>query len=261
MEADDCQVTTVFSPTVIPPLALDRPSIMKRYHRRRTTKWGVTARSPTMVTFHDTRFVECRWLNDGWTVKTVVTWRSLASMIPAPDVLFLWGSQAWFLPEQQDCRVSCTRTCKSRSRYFEILAWLFAEVENKKKQKKHGSLTGIVEPRVGKTCTGLWKWGTIHIQVPASANDGIVALGKVLSPVCLQSPYDCPRSGTNVGLVELRSFPTSDRLVGLVVEASASRAEDPGFESRLRRDFFGVESYQWLKNWHSSGYPARSLAL
>ena len=35
-----------------------------------------------------------------------------------------------------------------------------------------------------------------------------------------------------------------DRLVGLVVKASASRAEDPGFESRLRRDFFGVESYQ-----------------
>ena len=28
-------------------------------------------------------------------------------------------------------------------------------------------------------------------------------------------------------------------LVGLVVKASASRAEDPGFESRLRRDFFG----------------------
>ena len=32
--------------------------------------------------------------------------------------------------------------------------------------------------------------------------------------------------------------------VGRVVKASASRAEDPGFESRLRRDFFGVESYQ-----------------
>ena len=27
-------------------------------------------------------------------------------------------------------------------------------------------------------------------------------------------------------------------------KASASRAEDPGFESRLRRDIFGVESYQ-----------------
>ena len=35
-----------------------------------------------------------------------------------------------------------------------------------------------------------------------------------------------------------------DRIVGLVVKAPASRAEDPGFESRLRRDFFGVESYQ-----------------
>ena len=52
-----------------------------------------------------------------------------------------------------------------------------------------------------------------------------------------------------------------DRLVGLVVKASASRAEDSGFESRWRRDFFGVESYQWLRNWHSSGYPARRLAL
>ena len=36
----------------------------------------------------------------------------------------------------------------------------------------------------------------------------------------------------------------ADRLVGLVVKASASRAEGPGFESRLRRDFFGAESYQ-----------------
>ena len=69
------------SPTVSPPSALDKPSITKR-----TTRWGVTARSPTMVTFHDTRFVECRWWNDGWTVKTVVIWRSSASMIPAPGV-------------------------------------------------------------------------------------------------------------------------------------------------------------------------------
>ena len=34
------------------------------------------------------------------------------------------------------------------------------------------------------------------------------------------------------------SFPL-DRLAGLVVKASASRAEDPGFESRWRRDFSG----------------------
>ena len=56
-------------------------------------------------------------------------------------------------------------------------------------------------------------------------------------------------------------FVESDRLVGLVVKASASRADDSGFESGLCRDFSGVESYQWLKNWHSSGYPARHLAL
>ena len=33
-------------------------------------------------------------------------------------------------------------------------------------------------------------------------------------------------------------------LVGLVVKASTSRAEDPEFESRLRQDFFRVESYK-----------------
>ena len=33
-------------------------------------------------------------------------------------------------------------------------------------------------------------------------------------------------------------------LVGLVVKASISRAEDPGFESHSRRDVSGVESYQ-----------------
>ena len=64
---------SLHNPTVIPPSALDKPSIMKRYHRRQTTRRGVTARSPMMVTLHDTRFVECRWWNDGWTVKTVVT--------------------------------------------------------------------------------------------------------------------------------------------------------------------------------------------
>ena len=35
-------------------------------------------------------------------------------------------------------------------------------------------------------------------------------------------------------------LPALDRLVGLVVKASASGAEDPGFESRLRRDFSGL---------------------
>ena len=54
---------------------------------------------------------------------------------------------------------------------------------------------------------------------------------------------------------------STDRLVGLVVKASCSRVEDPRFKSHLHRDFSWVESYQWLKYWHSSGYPARRLAL
>ena len=44
-------------------------------------------------------------------------------------------------------------------------------------------------------------------------------------------------------------------LVGLVVKASASRAEDPGFESRLRRDFSGSSHTSDLK----IGTPVASL--
>ena len=38
-----------------------------------------------------------------------------------------------------------------------------------------------------------------------------------------------------------------DRLAGLVVKASASGAEDPGFESRLRRDISGSSHTSDLK--------------
>ena len=58
------------TPTDILPLALDKPSITKRYHHRRTY-CHTSPCSPTTVMLHDTRFVECRWRNDGWTVKTV----------------------------------------------------------------------------------------------------------------------------------------------------------------------------------------------
>ena len=58
------------SPTVIPPSALDKPSITERYHRRRTMRGGVTTCSPTMVMLHVTRFVECRWWNDGCRGRT-----------------------------------------------------------------------------------------------------------------------------------------------------------------------------------------------
>ena len=73
MEADDRQVTSLHSPIIIPPSAVDKPSIMKHYHRWQMCSHTSPQRSPMMVTLHDTRFVECRWWNDSWTVKTVVT--------------------------------------------------------------------------------------------------------------------------------------------------------------------------------------------
>ena len=42
-------------------------------------------------------------------------------------------------------------------------------------------------------------------------------------------------------------FSTEHHLAGLVVKESASRAEDPGFESRLRRDFSGSSHTSDLK--------------
>ena len=89
MGADDCQVTTVF--TVQPSF--------HHWHSTNQASWSVTivaehAVTPhlavrrwcSMVTFYDTWVVERWWWNDCWTVKTVVTWRSPASMIPAPGV-------------------------------------------------------------------------------------------------------------------------------------------------------------------------------
>ena len=70
----------------------------------------------------------------------------------------------------------------------------------------------------------------------------------------INSPGFSP-SICNVKIIDMH------RLIGLVVKASASRAEDPGLKSRLRRDFGGIESYQLLQNLRSSGYPARRLAL
>ena len=61
---------------------------MKCCHRQWLCSHTSPRRSPTMVTLHDTQFVECEWWNDGWTVKTVVTWWSKASMIPAPGDLW-----------------------------------------------------------------------------------------------------------------------------------------------------------------------------
>ena len=68
---------------------------------------------------------------------------------------------------------------------------------------------------------------------PAALVDESVGGSELLS----QTPYTNNKPGTE----------TMDCLVGVVVKASASRVEDPRFESRLRQDFFRVESYQWQK--------------
>ena len=54
---------------------------------------------------------------------------------------------------------------------------------------------------------------------------------------------------------------SSHLLAGLVVKASASGSGRSQVQIPLATGFFQVESYQWLINWHSSGYPARRLAL
>ena len=67
MEANDRQVTSFHSPTVIPPSALDKPRIMKPYHHRRTCRHTSPRRLLTMVMLHDTRFVSSA--DGGMTVR------------------------------------------------------------------------------------------------------------------------------------------------------------------------------------------------
>ena len=61
-------------------------------------------------------------------------------------------------------------------------------------------------------------------------------IGYVLDYVCHSGslPVDGATETSSVGGVR-----SGDRLLDLVVKSSASRAEDPKFESRLRRDFSG----------------------
>ena len=44
-------------------------------------------------------------------------------------------------------------------------------------------------------------------------------------------------------------FSAMDHLVGLVVKASASRAEDPGSIPALAVGILQVKLYQWFENW------------
>ena len=82
-----------------------------------------------------------------------------------------------------------------------------------------------------------WKHSiSVYLQFACSplACFALVGTSKALGPRRRTSPW----KNTRRQLPRSRTFSDgSDRLVGLVVKVSASRAEDPGFKSHLRRDF------------------------
>ena len=76
-------------------------------------------------------------------------------------------------------------------------------------------------------------------QFSRRGRGGNLSTGRQASYTGFGATHDTTR-GDWYTLMALRLLLTSwcdNRLVGLVVMASASRAEDPGFESRLHRDF------------------------
>ena len=87
-----------------------------------------------------------------------------------------------------------------------------------------------VSPGIGSACLGEWivSENERFIYVTSSSWPAPSHHVALLSRVRVV-PY--------LFLAQFRYY--MDRLGGLVVKASASRAEDPGFESRLRRDFSG----------------------
>ena len=98
----------------------------------------------------------------------------------------------------------------------------------------------------------------LHRFHTTSAGDRSVSLGLLLSLLLVEKQLKAtlasvPQASMPAHWLCQRVWyngarsPIKDHLICLVVKASASRAEDPGFESRLLREFFGVESYQWLK--------------
>ena len=104
------------------------------------------------------------------------------------------------------------------------------------------------------------------------APDGTVVLGKAhtrsipshrsLSKGVLETVPMFVRLNTDRSRsVCIASSPYLYRLIGLVVRCPPRERMIPGSNPACAGIFFGVESYQWLKNWHSSGYPARRLAF
>ena len=83
----------------------------------------------------------------------------------------------------------------------------------------------------------------LHVNIPLIVIAGYHHTHTVIASACRCSwttttPH-CPYIIIHRSIIITPIHHSWGRLGGLVVKASASRAEDPGFESRLRRDFSG----------------------
>ena len=102
----------------------------------------------------------------------------------------------------------------------------------------------------------------LQIKLSSTPSHSILTLGQPVPALTLQ----CQAPGrVTTGLPVFKSLvwldPEKSRRKQDFNPASSAPKADALTESRLHQDFSGVESYQWRKNWHSSGYPARHLAL
>ena len=88
----------------------------------------------------------------------------------------------------------------------------------------------------GPRCLSMW---AIQHRFRVSQAHSLVRECRQIRSFCVAWLPSVVRSGNSAQLLKPQY-----RLSGLVVKASASRVQDPGFESRLRMDFSGVESYQ-----------------
>ena len=73
----------------------------------------MTARLATVVTLHDTRFIDCRWWNDGWTENcrhlTVVSLRYTGSWSYWVVAVVCWLLKApACVPQGRICPDNCT---------------------------------------------------------------------------------------------------------------------------------------------------------
>ena len=118
--------------------------------------------------------------------------------------------------------VCSTSMPASRSHDFPVESPPLGQLKSIKRQKQHISLQPLQYAEQLKKRTSM-KRLNVHLYNSFAAN------------------FYTPSRGTAATHQGNSVSPVSwDRLVGLVVKAASSRAEDPGFASRLRRDFSGT---------------------